>query len=53
VLWITEALPLPATALLGAAACVVLRVAPAKEVFAPFADLQPARAIPTLSGGKD
>ena len=38
VLWITEALPLPVTALLGAAACVVLRVAPAKEVFAPFAD---------------
>ena len=38
ILWITEALPLPATALAGAAACVVLRVAPAKEVFAPFAD---------------
>jgi sodium-dependent dicarboxylate transporter 2/3/5 len=38
VLWVTEALPLPATALLGAAACVVLRVAPAKDVFAPFAD---------------
>src|SRR5918998_5200447 len=38
VLWITEALPMPATALLGAAACVVLRVAPAKEVFAPYAD---------------
>ena len=38
VLWITEALPMPATALLGAAACVALRVAPAKEVFAPFAD---------------
>ena len=38
VLWVTEALPLAATALLGAAACVVLRVAPAKEVFAPFAD---------------
>lgn len=38
VLWITEALPLPMTALLGAAACVVLRVAPAKDVFAPFAD---------------
>jgi sodium-dependent dicarboxylate transporter 2/3/5 len=37
-LWITEALPLPVTALLGAAACVVLRVAPAKDVFAPFAD---------------
>ena len=38
VLWITEALPLPATALAGAAACVFLRVAPAREVFAPFAD---------------
>src|SRR6476469_475280 len=37
-LWVTEALPLPVTALLGAAACVVLRVASAKEVFAPFAD---------------
>ena len=38
VLWITEALPMPVTALLGVAACVVLRVAPAKEAFAPFAD---------------
>lgn len=38
VLWITEALPLPVTALLGASASVVLQVAPAKEVFAPFAD---------------
>jgi sodium-dependent dicarboxylate transporter 2/3/5 len=38
ILWITEALPMPVTALLGAAAAVVLRVAPAKEVFAPFAD---------------
>jgi sodium-dependent dicarboxylate transporter 2/3/5 len=38
ILWITEALPLPATALLGAAACVIMRVAPAKDVFAPFAD---------------
>jgi sodium-dependent dicarboxylate transporter 2/3/5 len=37
-LWMTEALPLPVTALLGAAACVVLKVAPAKDVFAPFAD---------------
>jgi solute carrier family 13 (sodium-dependent dicarboxylate transporter), member 2/3/5 len=37
-LWITEALPMPMTALLGAALCVVFRVAPAKEVFAPFAD---------------
>jgi sodium-dependent dicarboxylate transporter 2/3/5 len=38
VLWVTEALPLPVTALLGAASCVILQVAPAKEVFAPFAD---------------
>lgn len=38
VLWVTEALPLPVTALLGAAACVLLQVAPAREVFAPFAD---------------
>lgn len=38
VLWITEALPMPVTAIMGAAACVLLRVAPAKEVFAPFAD---------------
>ncbi len=38
VLWVTEALPLPVTALLGAAVCVLLGVAPAKEVFAPFAD---------------
>ncbi len=37
-LWVTEALPLPVTALLGAAACVVMKVAPAKDVFAPFAD---------------
>jgi sodium-dependent dicarboxylate transporter 2/3/5 len=37
-LWVTEALPLPVTALGGAAACVVLQVAPAKDVFAPFAD---------------
>ncbi len=38
VLWISEALPMPVTALMGAAACVILRVAPAKDVFAPFAD---------------
>ncbi|MCE2727221.1 MAG: DASS family sodium-coupled anion symporter [Planctomycetaceae bacterium] len=38
VLWCTEALPLAVTALLGAAACVLLGVAPAKEVFRPFAD---------------
>jgi sodium-dependent dicarboxylate transporter 2/3/5 len=38
VLWITEALPMPVTAMIGAAACVLLRVAPARDVFAPFAD---------------
>ena len=38
VLWISEALPMPVTALLGAVAAVVMRVAPAKDVLAPFAD---------------
>jgi sodium-dependent dicarboxylate transporter 2/3/5 len=38
ILWVTEALPMPVTAIIGAAACVVMRVAPAREVFAPFAD---------------
>jgi len=38
VLWVSEALPLPLTALIAAAACVLLQVAPAKEVFLPFAD---------------
>lgn len=38
VLWFTEVLPLAVTALLGAVACVVCGVAPAKEVFRPFAD---------------
>ncbi len=38
VLWICESLPMPVTALLGAVLCIVLQVAPAKEVFAPFAD---------------
>jgi sodium-dependent dicarboxylate transporter 2/3/5 len=38
VLWLTEALPIPVTALLGAAVCILLRVAPAQQVFAPFAD---------------
>jgi sodium-dependent dicarboxylate transporter 2/3/5 len=35
--WITEAIPLPATALWGAALCVVCGVAGATEVFTPFA----------------
>ena len=38
VLWVTEALPLPVSALLGTSACVVLGVAPAKEVFRPYSD---------------
>lgn len=38
VLWITEVLPLPVSALLGAASCVVLGVADAKTVLAYFAD---------------
>jgi sodium-dependent dicarboxylate transporter 2/3/5 len=37
-LWLTEPIPMTVTALLGAAGCVVLRVADAKTVFAPFAD---------------
>jgi sodium-dependent dicarboxylate transporter 2/3/5 len=38
VLWITEALPMPVTALAGASACVLLGVDSAREVFRPFAD---------------
>ncbi len=38
ILWICESLPMPVTALLGAVLCVILGVAPAKDVFAPFAD---------------
>ncbi|HET9425534.1 MAG TPA: DASS family sodium-coupled anion symporter [Gemmatimonadaceae bacterium] len=38
ILWISEVLPMPVTALLGAVAAVVMRVAPAKDVLAPFAD---------------
>lgn len=37
-LWMCESLPMPVTALIGAALCVIFKVAPAKEVFAPFAD---------------
>ncbi len=38
ILWICESLPMPVTALIGAALCVLFRVADAKTVFAPFAD---------------
>jgi sodium-dependent dicarboxylate transporter 2/3/5 len=38
VLWITEAIPLAAAALLGPALAVLLDVAPAKDAFAPIAD---------------
>lgn len=38
VLWVTEALPLAVTALIGPVLAVVLRVAPARTAFAPFAD---------------
>ncbi len=36
--WVTEAIPLPATALLASALCIVTGVAPARAVFAPYAD---------------
>lgn len=38
VFWITEALPIAVTALIGPALAVVLRIAPVRDVFAPFAD---------------
>ncbi len=38
VMWMTEAIPLAATALLGPTLVVVLGVAPARVAFAPFAD---------------
>jgi sodium-dependent dicarboxylate transporter 2/3/5 len=38
VLWVTEAVPMPVTALMAAGACVLLQVAPARDVFLPFAD---------------
>jgi len=38
VAWVTEAIPMTVTALLGVAFAVVLGVAPATEAFAPFAD---------------
>jgi sodium-dependent dicarboxylate transporter 2/3/5 len=36
--WVTEAIPLPATALLGASLAVLLGVANAQDALAPFAD---------------
>lgn len=38
VLWVTEALPLAVTAVIGPVLAIVLRVAPARSAFAPFAD---------------
>jgi sodium-dependent dicarboxylate transporter 2/3/5 len=38
VLWVTETLPLPVTALLGAVLCIAMGVAEPKAVLAPFAD---------------
>ena len=38
VLWVCETLPLPVTALGGAVLCIVLGVAPARQVLAYFAD---------------
>ena len=38
VLWITEAIPLAVTALIGPVLAIVLRVVPARTAFAPFAD---------------
>lgn len=37
-LWVTESIPMPVTALLGASACVIMQVARADKVFAPFSD---------------
>jgi sodium-dependent dicarboxylate transporter 2/3/5 len=36
--WITEPIPIPMSALLGAVLCVLFGIAPAKQVFAPFSD---------------
>jgi sodium-dependent dicarboxylate transporter 2/3/5 len=36
--WVTEPVPIPVTAVIGAMLCIPLGVAPAKTVFAPFAD---------------
>ena len=38
VFWTTEALPLAVTALLGPVLAVILRVAPVRDVLAPFAN---------------
>ncbi|MBP1597121.1 MAG: family sodium-coupled anion symporter, partial [Acidobacteria bacterium] len=38
VYWVTEAIPIPATALLGPALCVLLGVGEAREVFRHFGD---------------
>jgi sodium-dependent dicarboxylate transporter 2/3/5 len=38
VFWMTEALPLPVTALIGPTLCVILGVATAQVAYAPFAD---------------
>lgn len=38
ILWITEAIPLPVTALLGPALCVLMGIAGSKEVFSSFGD---------------
>lgn len=38
VFWVTEVLPIAVTALLGSVLCVALGVAPARDVFSPYAD---------------
>lgn len=38
VLWMTETIPLPVTAIVGACLCIVFGIADAQKVFAPFAD---------------
>ena len=47
VLWITEALPMPATALLGAALAVILGVAPARDAVLsiPWVGAHPSRIL--------
>src|SRR5512144_802167 len=36
--WVTEPIPIPMSALVGALLCVLFDVAPARTAFAPFAD---------------